>query len=65
MTTETRPLCKLTGQNGNVFNIISRVRRALINAGMPEQAKEFVDAAERAERYEDVLRLAFRYVDVE
>jgi len=65
VATEERPVCKLIGENGNVFNVIGRVRRALINAGMSERAKEFTARAERSGSYDEVLQLTMKYVEIE
>lgn len=60
-----KPPCKLVGENGNAFNIIARVRRALLNDGQPERAQEWVDRATSAKSYDEVLQLVFAYVDHE
>ena len=60
----TKPECTLVGEDGNVFNVIGRVRRALRNAGQEEQAREFVERAFRCGSYDEVLRLVLEYVDV-
>lgn len=61
---EKKPKVKLIGQDGNVFAIIGRVSAALKKAGFPEKAKEFADAAFKADSYDAVLRLCMKYVDV-
>jgi len=38
--------------DGNVYSIIGRVRRALIEAGKDERAREFVEKAYRSGSYE-------------
>jgi len=59
-----KPRCKLIGEDGNVFNVIGRVRRALLNAGHDDQAREFVERAFRCGSYDEVLQLALTYVEV-
>jgi hypothetical protein len=59
-----KPFVQLTGQDGNVFIIISRVSGALKKAGQPDKAKEFTDKAFSAGNYDEVLRLAMTYCDV-
>src|SRR4051794_6353263 len=44
-TRERKPVCQLTGEDGNVFSVITRVRRCLEEDGQPERAKEWVDDA--------------------
>ena len=60
-----RPNCQLVGQNGNVFNIIGLVSKALKKAGQTEKAKEFMAKAFKAGSYEEVLQLAEEYVEIE
>lgn len=59
-----KPTVQLVGEDGNVFNIIGLVSRALKKAGQPEQAKEFTARAFQARSYDEVLRLTFEYADV-
>lgn len=58
-----KPEVKLVGEDGNVFNIIGRVSRALKKAGQPDQAKEFQEKAFSAKSYDEVLQLLHDYVD--
>lgn len=60
-----KPVCKLVGEDGNVFNIIGRVRRALRYAGERDAAEEFVRRALACQSYGEVLALVLAYVDVE
>ncbi len=62
---DIKPTVKLTGQNGNVFNIISLVSSALRKAGLKDKQKEWGDKACACESYDDVLMLAFDYVEPE
>lgn len=59
-----KPECKLVGENGNVFNIIGLVSKALKKAGQPDKAKEFVARAFKSGSYDNVLALCFEYVEV-
>jgi hypothetical protein len=60
-----KPSCKLIGEDGNVFSIIGRVRRALTADGQEDRAREFVERAYRSESYDAVLQLCMEYVEVE
>ena len=60
-----KPTCMLIGEDGNVFNIIGRVSKALKKAGLADQANEFTGKAFRSESYDSVLQLATEYVEVE
>jgi hypothetical protein len=60
----TKPVCVLVGTDGNVFAVIGRVRAALIAAGQPDRASEFVKQAFAAGSYDEVLLLCMEYVEV-
>ena len=60
----SKPQCKLTGEDGNVFSIIGRVRNALKKAGQRDKAIEFQTKAFNAGSYDEVLQLAMKYVEV-
>lgn len=62
--TVTKPECTLIGEDGNVFSIIGRVKRALVRAGLRERADEFVKKAMSADSYGSVLNLAIDYVEI-
>jgi hypothetical protein len=59
-----KPACKLTGVDGNVFNVIGKVRKTLQLAGEDELAKQFCTRAFEAKSYEEVLKLCFEFVEV-
>ncbi len=59
-----RPVCRLSGADGNVFNVIAIVRRTLRGAGQDARASEFVQRAFAALSYDEVLGLCHEYVDV-
>ena len=59
-----KPIVKLIGEDGNVFNIMGLTSRALKEAGMPEKAKEFTDKAFNAKSYDEVIQLAMEYCEV-
>lgn len=59
-----KPKCKVTGTNGNVFNLIGLVSRSLRNAGLNDKAEEFVDKAFKAGSYDEAIQIMMEYVDV-
>ncbi len=61
----TKPRCKLVGEDGNIFAVLGRVRRALRESGQPEQADEVTDRVTQAGSYEEALQIIMGYVDVE
>jgi len=60
-----KPSVKLVGEDGNVFAIIGRVRKALVYDGQRERAAEWVRRATSAGSYDEVLQLVFEYVEPE
>lgn len=60
-----KPPCRLVGENGNVFNIIGLVSRALKRDGQPDRAKEFVEKAMSSSSYDEVLILLHEFVKAE
>ncbi len=58
-----KPRVKLVGKDGNAFSIIGRCRRALIDAGMKEEAEAFVKEATSGD-YAHLLATADKYCDV-
>lgn len=60
-----KPLCKLIGEDSNVFNLIGLVNRTLRDAGQRKEAEEFRDRAFKAKSYDEVLAMLDDYVVVE
>lgn len=54
---------KLTGEDGNAWSIIGRVRQALRKAGLQAEAEKFADDAMSGD-YDHVLQTCFKYVTV-
>ena len=62
--TEPRPTVKLTGEDGNSFFIVGRVRRALRDAGASEDyVKQFTKEATSGDR-DHMLQTVMEYVEV-
>lgn len=59
----SKPQVKLTGQDGNVFNLIGVAANALRKAGQPDQAKEMTDRVFSASSYDEALQIICEYVD--
>ena len=60
-----KPTVKLIGENGNVFNLIGLVKKALVKAGDRDKANEFVNKAFKLGSYNEVLNLIQDYCEVE
>lgn len=55
---------RLTGEDGNVFAIIGRVRRALKEAGVSEEdLQAFMDEVTNSHSYDEALATVMRWVD--
>lgn len=63
MEKDEKPSCKLIGEDGNAFAILSRVSQTLKKADQPEKAKEFLTEATQGD-YNHLLVTATKYVDV-
>jgi hypothetical protein len=56
---------QLSGEDGNVFSIIGRVRRALRKGGATaDDIEAFTDEVETSGCYDEALRTVMRWVDV-
>ena len=62
--TKQKPTVKLIGEDGNAFAILGRVKRALVQAGMHEEAEAFLKEATAGD-YDNLLMVVQKYVDVE
>lgn len=60
-----KPTVKLSGQDGNVYNIINLVSKALERAGLKYEANKFTEKALDSHGYDEVIQLAMEYVEVE
>lgn len=61
----TKPKCKLVGLDGNVFNLIGAVSKALRKAGLPEEAKKFQAEVMHSSCYGEALSTTMKYIEVE
>lgn len=59
-----KPVCKLIGEDGNIFNLLAIARRSLLRAGLKQEAKEMVDKATSSNSYEEALRIIGEYVEI-
>ena len=62
-----RPVCKLIGEDGNIFNLIGIASRTLKDNGLPDQAEEMRKRIMGGETqsYDEELRIIMEYVEVE
>jgi len=59
-----KPKCKLTGVDGNVYAILTKVAKTLERAGQKEKVMEFLTKAKSGD-YDHALQVVNEYVDVE
>jgi len=58
-------ICKLTGEDGNIFNLIGIARRVLREAGQNNEATEMADRVAKSSSYSEALQIIMEYVEVE
>jgi hypothetical protein len=60
-----KPVCKLIGEDGNVFNLIGRTKRTLKQAKMLDSANQMTKRCFEAKDYNEVLMIISEYVEIE
>jgi hypothetical protein len=59
-----KPVCTLTGTDGNVFALAGRVARALKQADQHKQAHDMYRRLQQCPSYDAALQLFLEYVDI-
>ena len=59
-----KPVVRLIGENGSVFNVIGLTAKALKKANLKDKAEEFTKKAFSAKSYDAVLALVQDYCEV-
>jgi len=60
-----KPTIKLSGQDGNIFNLLGLASNKLKAVGQHDQAKEMSDKVMKQKSYEEALGVIMEYCDVE
>lgn len=60
-----KPKCKLTGADGNIFNLIGLARKALREAGQRELGEEMTNRVYTSKSYDEALQIIMEYIEVE
>ena len=60
-----KPICKLIGVDGSVFNLAAKVSRTLKDNDLQDQAQEVWDKLKECQSYDQALQLFMDYVEVE
>jgi len=63
-TKSIKPTCNLSGQDGNVFNLIGLASRALKKCGQDEVAAKMSSECFSAGSYDEAIIIIMKYVDV-
>ena len=58
------PKCKLTGEDGNIFNLLGKASRTLKQAGMRDKASEMAERVCKANSYNEALTIIAEYVEI-
>ena len=64
MKEKGKPICQLSGTDGNVFFLASKVSRALKDAGQYDKEVEFSEKLKKCVSYSEAIALMFEYVRV-
>jgi hypothetical protein len=62
---DTKPRCKLTGTDDNVFALAGKVSAALRKANQGDQADEMFGRLFECQSYDAALVMFMEYVDIE
>ena len=60
-----KPICKLVGQDGNIFNLINVVSKVLKRNNLHDEAKEMTDRIFNSRSYNEALIIISEYVEIE
>jgi len=60
-----KPICKLIGEDGNIFVLTSIVVKVLKKNNLHEQIKEMTDRILNCDSYNDALNIISGYVEIE
>lgn len=59
-----KPICKLTGENGNIFNLGAVASRSLKDNGLYEESKEMLNRIFNSDSYDEALLIIGEYVEI-
>lgn len=59
-----KPECKLIGENGNIFNLLSIAKRVLTENDMKNEAEEMVQKVLNSKSYYEALNIISNYVSI-
>lgn len=59
-----KPKCKLIGEDGNIFNLMSIASKTLKETGMEEEAKEMIERIINSRSYIEALAIISEYIEI-
>lgn len=59
-----KPRVVLTGTDGNAYAIMAKIKKALMENGLQNKVKEFLDEATSG-NYDHLIETCFKYADIE
>ena len=59
-----KPVCKLIGEDGNIFNLLAIARRALLEDDLIPEANEMRDRVMASKSYNEALAIISEYVEI-
>lgn len=60
-----KPVCKLVGEDGNIFHLLGVAKRVLKSNDKGLQGKEMQERVLKSGSYSEALSIIMEYVDVE
>lgn len=58
-----KPTAPLIGANGNIFNLLSIARQALIKHGEHEHSQRMISEVQQCHSYHEALKIIEKYVE--
>lgn len=63
---QEKPMCRLIGENGNIYNLMGIAIRTLKSNGMRAEAREMQDRIfNKAKSYNEAISIIAEYVEIE
>lgn len=63
---QEKPICRLIGENGNIYNLMGIAIRTLKSNGMRAEAREMQDRIfNKAKSYNEAISIIAEYVEIE
>lgn len=59
-----KPKCKLSGENGNIFNLVGKASKVLEEAGKAKETSEMCLRIFASNSYEEAISIIAEYVEV-